>query len=293
MDRIRDIVNFLLNTRIKWRKVCYLKLIERILQDLELTHNLYPKIGAEIEFYLVGEEVTSEKTSDITVIAEQNSFLIKEERGNGQYECAFDYSANMNKVIQDIKSFKSLIKSLANKSNLVAEFRAKPIKGDYGSALQLNLSLHDDDSNNLLSSDTMILEHAVSGILEICRESLFLLCESEDDFDRFISGFMAPTKVCWGGNNRTTAVRIPDSKPKNKRIEFRLPPADCDPAIAIFVMLYGVLHGLNAKSKPCERIYGNAFDDIYNSESLPKTLQEAKFHYENKGKIAKYVMKYI
>jgi glutamine synthetase len=86
----------------------------------------------------------------------------------------------------------------------------------------------------------------------------------EEDYQRLDSRFMAPTHICYGGNNRTTLIRIPDSLPK--RIEHRLASADANPYEVIYAILSSIYSGLKHPQQitKIDKIYGNAYDPQYN-----------------------------
>ena len=81
---------------------------------------------------------------------------------------------------------------------------------------------------------------------------------------------MAPTHISYGGNNRTTLIRIPDLLPR--RLEHRLASADADP----YKVIYAILSSINTGLKHPEQIakldktYGNAYDPQYNLAKIIK-----------------------
>ena len=83
---------------------------------------------------------------------------------------------------------------------------------------------------------------------------------------------MAPTHVCYGGNNRTVAIRIPDSIPK--RLEHRVSAASADPAIIIYTILASIEKGLSRQinTDGYKKIFGNAFDNQYDLEKILPNL---------------------
>ena len=92
----------------------------------------------------------------------------------------------------------------------------------------------------------------------------------EGDRERLDEKFMAPTHVCYGGNNRTVAIRTPDFIPR--RLEHRLPAASADPASVIHTILSSIVKGLSDRidAKTHAKIFGNAFDKQH---GLQRTLQ--------------------
>ena len=64
-----------------------------------------------------------------------------------------------------------------------------------------------------------------------------------NSYKRLVEGMWAPTKVTWGIDNRTTALRVLGGSPKSTRLELRVPGADMNPylgAATIASGLYGI-----------------------------------------------------
>ncbi|MCC7260590.1 MAG: glutamine synthetase, partial [Alphaproteobacteria bacterium] len=167
---------------------------------------------------------------------------------------------------------------------LAADFSARPYEEQPGSGMHIHLTLHDAQGDNVLyKKDQNIspeMRHAIGGLIATLRESMLWFAPHEESYRRFVPKLNAPTHICWGGNNRTAALRLPDDISGYKHIEHRVPGADADPHAVIAASLAGVHHGLMNKLEPGEQIFGNAFLDMYALESLPKTLAEAKGAYE-------------
>lgn len=267
--------------------------IELLQQYIQQHLSLSIKIGAELEFYLKAD---SQKQADIIADAlSTREWSLEKEKGWRQYECVFDYKQDIPELIEQINGMQTLAKSLARQNDCRALFDSKPYFDDYGSAFHLHISLHDTNGFNIFSSsiveETDKIGKFISGLLDISAESVYLLCRDPQDYLRFTPKFLSPTHIAWGSNNRTTIIRIPNSLPKHKRIEFRLPPASVEPAIAIYVVLIGIIHGLSNNIKLPTQIHGNAFDDIYALTPLPKSLSEAKNIFDKSGKILHYTNK--
>ena len=80
--------------------------------------------------------------------------------------------------------------------------------------------------------------------------------------------YTSPINISWGYDNRTTAIRIPKSENENRRIEFRVPPANINPDIVILKVLEAIKYGIENRLNPPEPIYGNAFDKQYQLKRL-------------------------
>jgi glutamine synthetase len=233
------------------------------------SNRVYILVGSEIEFYLrQSDQVPSQEKIDIfsSYISECHANLILEkEKGKGQYEIPLPYTLPKD-ALPLISDVRSLIKASAKKAGMEAIFDPKPFPNDYGSALHLHISMHSADGNNLFTDNQMLMESIIFSILDLIESDLDFICD-EQDLDRLKEGWMAPSRICWGGNNRTTAIRIPADKPEHKRFEFRLPSANSDQYRIFLFILIGILR-LKQVNKKHDKIYGNAYDEQYSLQPL-------------------------
>lgn len=265
-----------------------LKLIEKKLNEL-LSLGFKPKVGAELEFYL---ERDSENIDDFSAELLKHCDRIEMEKGWHQMESIIEYETDPLKLPQKILDLRYALTQLARKYAWEVDFRGKPHEDDYGSALHLHISLHNRHGFNFFSENSIenneLLMQSIAGLLEVGFAGVALLVHDETDYLRFSPKFMAPTHVSWGINNRTTIIRIPNSHVNNRRIEFRLPPANACPFITLYILLTGVLYGIKNKLTPPSQTWGNAYDDQYNLKQLPKTFQEAKNNLLNSNHLSEF-----
>jgi glutamine synthetase len=247
------------------------------------------KIGAELEFYVKSDSV--KQIDEILNQIPSADCAVEKEKGWNQYECVFSHERSIFDLLECISKTKSFIKTICRQYACKAIFDAKPYPDDYGSSLHLHISLHDKSGSNVFSTEATkqtVLGKVIAGILDISEESIYLMCRSPDEYLRFAPKFLSPTNVSWGANNRTTLIRIPMSPLGSKRIEFRLPSAATEPAMAVYVALIGVIHGLSKDLDLPPQIYGNAFEAIYELLPLPQSLEEVKNIFEKKATILHY-----
>jgi glutamine synthetase len=255
----------------------YLDELISCLADEFFLLGLSPKLGIELEFYLKGpQQALSEfiATSPIEII---------KERGQGQFEIALPPTANILSYSDEFEVVKENLSQHARTCGLDISFAAKPYQQDFGSAIHLHLSLHEGLKNTYAEGgveENAKLLASIAGILEVTPQSVYLLNQVAEDYLRFMPNFMAPTHHSWGGNNRTTIIRIPQDQ-ENRRIEFRLPPANANIRLAIYIVLYGALYGLKHNLRPQPRTWGNAFDSQYNLKNLPNSLKAANLEFKN------------
>lgn len=255
--------------------------IDNVLKSLSF-HGIYILIGSEIEFYLRANNLIPSEDKIAAFSSYISTFYIKEmlkvekEKGAGQYEIPINYTAPIDAMVF-IDYTRDLIESSAKKFGMDAIFSAKPFKDDYGSALHLHVSIHDVEGKNLFSDNHDFMESIIFSILDLIERDLDFIC-NEEDLERFKEGWMAPSHVCWGGNNRTAAIRIPHDKSENKRFEFRVPSANSDQYKVLLFILIGVLKSAKITNK-YTKIYGNAYDEQYSLQRLQfcNNIEEKNF----------------
>lgn len=85
-----------------------------------------------------------------------------------------------------------------------------------------------------------------------------------------------PTTQSWGGNNRSVALRLPESVIPLRHIEHRVCGADANPLEAAWAILIGVHYGLTHHPEPGEQCFGDANRPESTYPKLPMSLQEAE-----------------
>ena len=242
---------------------------------------IYPITASEIEFYLHGSEVFCENAdmeefwNMVRAVCEAVDipiFNIEKERGHEQHEISI-CPAKPEKTIADTLALKEIITQAASKRNMVADFAAKPFADDFGSGLHIHTHLEDENGKNLFHKDDALMSdalyHAIGGLLAKIPKDMPIFAPTEASKARFVAGNNAPTTVSWGANNRTTALRLPDSAKNNKRIEHRVSGADADVQKVMERILAAIDYGLEHKIKPPAQIYGDAGLAMY---GLPRLV---------------------
>lgn len=226
-----------------------------ILKKIELYFkqnlNLTPIIGAELEFYL-------HNISDINELEKTVKQNFKKEKGKNQYEIDLAPSKNIADYAKLIWDIRNKIIDNAKKYGGEADFSSKPCLDDYGNSMHIHLNFLEDEE----------VEKYANILCHFIPETIDAFLPDKADYKRLDPRFMAPTHICYGGNNRTVMIRIPDSAPK--RIEHRLASANADPYEVIYAILHSIRKGLSTYSKipKLDKIYGNAFDEQYKLKKL-------------------------
>ena len=254
--------------------------IQRIVRDFSLT----PITASEIEFYLIGADASSalgEVWRDIAnKCADAGIEIYKTDRESGfeQFEVALK-PGNPVKTAIDTQILKNIITSVAYAHSMEANFLAKSFADQPGSGLHINLHLTDSQGKNIFyKSDAAIsleLKHSIGGLLAWLNPCVAVFAPDSDSFARFAEKSNAPLTVSWGGNNRTVAIRLPDTEHDNKRIEHRVAGCDADPELVIAVILAAIHYGLKNKCDPGAPIFGDASLPMYHLPRIISTREDA------------------
>ena len=237
--------------------------MDKIINEIYSKYGISCKFGAEIEFYLT----SCSKEAEEEVKSIFADLFFEKERGNNQFEVKFSPKINSQELIDSINSFKLEIKKWSKLKKIGLSFAAKPYDGEPGSSLQIHLSMYKNEQN-IFASNEEILVFAVGGLCATIKKNLKYFIPKPEGLKRLVPKQNAPTTISWGGNNRTVAIRIPNSDDYNRRIEHRVSSADASPKIVIEKILAGILYGIKNKITPPAKIYGDASDEQYNLEYI-------------------------
>jgi len=284
------------------------KILEKTYQNFlkilsKNSNSLHIKIGCELEFFLLDKN--NNKISDNKIIDEFcKTIQGKREQGEGQVEIITNFTANLLNLAKEIENIKNKIHYFANQINCVACFDSKPFFDDCGSALQFNISLHDDKNFNIF--DDNLIEYCASGLLDSSHFMMLILAPKIQDYHRFDldlnrklfrqKKYTAPVNLSFGADNRSCAVRVCKSTESLnfKRLEYRIASADADIYLSLSAILNALAFGLSEKKNNYTTIYGNAFDDIYKLEKILKNIEEAQIYFYQKDNfITKKMLEFL
>ncbi|MCG6884583.1 MAG: glutamine synthetase family protein [Silicimonas sp.] len=186
------------------------------------------------------------------------------ESGMGQFEVTLTHGPAM-KAADDTWFFKMLTRGLSHKHDMLATFMSKPFPEDSGTGLHMHFSILDAEGRNIFDDGTdrgsETLRHAVGGCLSTMRDATLIFAPHENSYRRLITGSHAPTGICWGYENRTVAVRIPDGPGNARRIEHRVAGGDTNPYLLFSVVLGAALLGIEDRIEPPAPLEGNAYEE--------------------------------
>ncbi len=298
--------------------------------DLYAKKGWTPVVAAELEFYLVDpkadergdpqapiaprSKVRSRESHmfNLDEMAEFNDVLTEihdtcraqniptdttiSENGPGQFEINLMHGADALLAADQAVLMKRVVRNVSRKHGLDATFMAKPYVGKSGSGLHVHFSILDQNGKNIFAAPTgnkgtPALRHAVGGLMKAMPDSMLVFAPNLNSYRRFAPGAHAPTSVSWAYDNRTAAVRIPESDAVATRLEHRVAGADANIYLLMAVMLAGAYDGMVNKMNPGPALKGNVWDS--KAKLLPNTLPDALKAFETSPFIAKYFGKHF
>lgn len=202
------------------------------------------------------------------------------EQGPGQNEVDFRH-ADALAAADNLVTFKTIVKTMANRNGLYASFLPKPLKEFSGNGLHINLSLLRGGLNLFkigTNEHSQEAESFIAGILQRVREITLFLNPLINSYQRF-GLFEAPKYISWSHQNRSQLVRIPAEGGAAARMELRSPDPSCNPYFALALLIHAGLDGIEQGLELCAPANMNLYEadreTLEQFESLPATLLEA------------------
>lgn len=254
------------------------------------------QIGAEFEFYLFKTDADGNPTTqpfdhagymdvapedkgenvrrEICLTLESMGIIPESshhEEGPGQNEIDFRYSDAMT-AADNALLFASTVRAVAVSNGLYADFSPKPIPGESGNGMHINISLLQEEGPS-------VTQYFMAGILDHIREMTAFLNPTEASYRR-LGEKKAPKYVTWSPGNRSQLIRIPAAQGQYKRMELRSPDPMVNPHLAYALVIFAGLDGVRRKLLPPEPMNVN----LYTAEAaltsslatLPGSLAEAR-----------------
>lgn len=185
------------------------------------------------------------------------------EEGPGQNEIDFK-AADPVSAADNAVTFKSVVKTIAARNGLTADFSPKPLSEKPGNGFHIIISIKSEDGRDVLAN-------VIAGILNrICEITAFLNPDSAS-YER-LRYHRRPGYVSWSRQNRSHLIRIPAQKCAQAKADIR--SADCmtNPYIAFALLIEAGLEGIEKNlelPEEGEPVSANGCD------KLPETRTEA------------------
>lgn len=291
---------------------CPRNTLKRVLEDAKAMGYDLMNVGPECEFFLFHKDenglpttITHDKGGyfdlapidlgenarrDMVLTLEKMGFEIEashHEVAEGQHEIDFKYADALS-AADNILTFKTVVRTVAQQHGLHATFMPKPVFGIAGSGMHCNLSLFKDGENVFyapgktgqyeLSDDAL---YFIGGLLKHARAIAAISNPLVNSYKRLVPGYEAPVYVAWSPQNRSPLIRIPAKRGISTRVEMRNADPSCNPYLTLAVMLAAGLDGIKNKINPPAPTNRNIYDMTASERSeseitsLPGSLIEA------------------
>lgn len=187
------------------------------------------------------------------------------EEGPGQNEIDFKYSDALA-AADDAVTFRTVVRTVAARNGLFADFSPKPLPGMSGNGLHINVSIADTDKQPAF----------MAGVMAHIREITAFLNPLPASYQR-LGCMKAPRYVSWSPENRSQLIRIPASG--GCRMELRSPDGAANPYLAFAAVAAAGLDGIEKAMTPPPPMDADLFSApeaiLSGLERLPDTLAQA------------------
>ena len=203
------------------------------------------------------------------------------EQGPGQNEIDFRYSQPLT-AADNAATFRTVVDSVAVRNGLAADFSPKPLSGQPGNGMHINISAKSADGADVMPA-------LIAGILAHIAEMTVFLNTVDASYLRF-GGSKAPRYISWSSENRSQLIRIPAAQGEYRRAELRSPDPLCNPYLAFALLIYAGLDGIRRQMelpKAADINFFSASEEVKSAfKTLPATLAQAKAAAESSAFIA-------
>ncbi len=190
----------------------------------------------------------------------------------------------LTKQADELQKYKYVVHNVAHAYGKSATFMPKPIAGDNGTGMHVNMSIWKDgkplfagDKYADLSDEAL---YYIGGILKHAKTLNAFTNPGTNSYKRLIPGFEAPVLRAYSASNRSGCIRIPFSEsPKAKRVEARFPDPSANPYLCFAALLMAGLDGIKNKIHPGEAMDKNLYDlppeELAGIDTVCGSLREA------------------
>lgn len=206
------------------------------------------------------------------------------EEGPGQNEIDFRYSDPLT-AADNAMTFQTVVKTIANRNGIFADFSPKPLKDKPGNGFHINISVKSSDNTDNTN-------YMIAAILDKISDITVFLNPTENSYQRFGAN-KAPGYISWSSENRSQLVRVPAAAGKYQRVELRSPDPYANTYLAFALLIYAILDGIQNKPElahPADiNLYKADADVLAKYEQLPGDFKSACALAVNSKFIKKYI----
>ena len=191
------------------------------------------------------------------------------EEGPGQNEVDFRYSDPLS-AADNAVTFLTVVKTIAARNGLYADFSPRPLEGRPGSGFHINMSVQ--------GGAEALMHRVMGGILDKITDMTLFLNPTEQSYSR-LGAHKAPKYISWSSNNRSQLIRVPAASGEYRRFELRSPDCTANPYLAFALLIWAGLSGIEndiALPEACNVNLHTADSRNVTLATLPKSLSDAE-----------------
>ncbi|MCY3877618.1 MAG: type I glutamate--ammonia ligase [Rhodobacteraceae bacterium] len=206
-----------------------------------------------------------------------------------QHELGLIFSSLTDQGDQ-LQKYKYVVQNVAHAYGKSATFMPKPIAGDNGTGMHVNMSIWKEGKPVFAGNKYADLSDEglwfIGGILRHAKALNGFTNPTTNSYKRLIPGFEAPVLRAYSARNRSGCVRIPwTENPKAKRVEARFPDPLANPYLCFASLLMAGLDGIRNKINPGDAMDKNLYDlppeELQGIPTVCSSLREAVTSLEN------------
>ncbi len=193
------------------------------------------------------------------------------EEGPGQNEIDFRYTEALN-AADNVMTFQTVVKTVARRNGLYADFSPKPLKDAPGNGFHINCSVKQDMTFEKL-------RQMIAGMLDKAVPSTLFFNPSAASYER-LGQMKAPRHVSWSAENRSQLIRVPAAYGQYRRAELRSPDPMANPYIAFTLIIRACMFGIKNSVYLPEPLDINLYKAdkkvLSELQTLPADIEEAR-----------------
>ena len=182
-------------------------------------------------------------------------------------------------------TFLSVVRTIAARNGLYADFSPKPIKDKTGSALHISVSTKAKTGED-------VTDASIAGILHNIAGMTVFLNPKKESFERF-GKHKAPKYITWSQTNRSQLIFARYTENGNRCAQLRSPDPEANPYLAYALMIYAIMDGIeNNRTLPQptdESIAPFVSTDSEEPQRLPDSLEKARIEATNSPLVQQFI----